>query len=349
MRLHIATVPHTQLHRGYDWCALTSNARCFADMMARRGHDVTVYASGSTPVSVDVHEWQVLDDAEQAAAEARPQGEWYNAEAFTLYNERAADAIRQECRPGDVLLVNAGVCHRPLAEAVPIPAVEFTVGYAGTFARHRVFPSHAWRHVVAAAAAGDAASLEASIDDVVIPHYFDVHEHPVGDGPDNAQGDFHVFIGRPTPSKGADIAADACRRNGVRLVTAGGGDGLPGVEHRGVIGPGERSDLLGAASALWCPTRYFEPFGKVAVEALLAGTPVIAPAWGAFPELLADPEDGILCRTPVEWLAAPGQIAADLADPAQRSERAHRARVRFGYDIVAPQYERFLSPLTTLA
>lgn len=350
MRLHIATVPHTQLTAEFDWCALTSNARHFARMMAHRGHDVTVYTSGTfAHVGDDVTVVNVLSDDEWGVAADVPQELWYSPPAFELYNARTAAEIRSRAQPGDLLLVNAGTCHQPLADAVPMPTVEFTVGYAGTFARHRVFPSHAWRHVVAAAAAGDAAALEASIDDVVIPHFFDLDEHPVGVGPDNDADAYHLFIGRPTPSKGGDIAVDACRRNGVRLVTAGAGAGFSGVEHRGVVGPGERSDLMGAASAVWCPTRYFEPFGKVAVEALLAGTPVVAPAWGAFPELLADPDDGLLCRTRSDWLAAPQRINDHLADPDQRGDRTHRARVRFGFDVIAPLYEAFLSDVRTLA
>jgi glycosyltransferase involved in cell wall biosynthesis len=92
-----------------------------------------------------------------------------------------------------------------------------------------------------------------------------------------------VFIGRLEETKGADLAAAAARLAGVHMCFIGDGAlratlqkrypemTFTGHQHRGNIGR-----LLGDARALVMPSRYPEPFGLVAVEALWSGLPVIS-------------------------------------------------------------------------
>ena len=48
----------------------------------------------------------------------------------------------------------------------------------------------------------------------------------------------------------------------------------------------KKADILSRARALIFPVRWPEPFGLVVVEALMSGTPVIAPPIGSLPELI---------------------------------------------------------------
>jgi glycosyltransferase involved in cell wall biosynthesis len=63
----------------------------------------------------------------------------------------------------------------------------------------------------------------------------------------------------------------------------------------GEAGRAEALALLQGASALLNPIKWCEPFGLVMVEALAAGTPVLAFPNGAAPEIIEDGVTGYLC------------------------------------------------------
>jgi glycosyltransferase involved in cell wall biosynthesis len=92
-----------------------------------------------------------------------------------------------------------------------------------------------------------------------------------------------LFVGRLEATKGPDLAARACRAAGVKLRMIG--DGVMRAQlaaaHPEVMFMGRRDTAEIAlyarrARLLVMPSRYPEPFGLVAVEALWSGLPVIA-------------------------------------------------------------------------
>ncbi|MEJ2483138.1 MAG: glycosyltransferase, partial [Gemmatimonadota bacterium] len=64
---------------------------------------------------------------------------------------------------------------------------------------------------------------------------------------------------------------------------------------------------LAGARALLNPIRWQEPFGLVAIEALVSGTPVLATPLGAMPELVSE-EVGALCSDEAEFIQALSRI-----------------------------------------
>jgi glycosyltransferase involved in cell wall biosynthesis len=123
-------------------------------------------------------------------------------------------------------------------------------------------------------------------------------------------GDYMLSLGRLAPEKGLDLlmgAWDTARGAGPlpgRLVIAGGGplaavveswaQDRPDVEYVGLRSPAECARLVAGARAVVVTSRHAEPFGMVAVEAMAAATPCLAPDAGAFPELLTDGAQGLL-------------------------------------------------------
>lgn len=144
----------------------------------------------------------------------------------------------------------------------------------------------------------------------VIHHGIDLDTMPVGAGGGDDQGDYFVFLGRMSPTKGAREAAEMARAAGVRLLIAAkmrepgeyryfdeqvapllGDD----VVYLGEVGGPEKNALLGGAKALLNPISWPEPFGLVMIEALASGTPVLTLPNGAAPEIVDDGVTGFLC------------------------------------------------------
>jgi glycosyltransferase involved in cell wall biosynthesis len=93
---------------------------------------------------------------------------------------------------------------------------------------------------------------------------------------------------------------------------------------------GERLDvaaLLAAVDVLLVPS-WYEPFGRVAIEAMMMELPVVATSIGGTKEVVRDGVDGIVLppRQPMLWTEA---VIGLLADPQRRAEmgRSGRARV----------------------
>jgi glycosyltransferase involved in cell wall biosynthesis len=118
-----------------------------------------------------------------------------------------------------------------------------------------------------------------------------------------------AFLGRVSPDKGLDLAIRAAQEVHLPIVVAAKLDGIyrgwfdaiiaplllsGGVELIGEVNAAERAKLLGGAIALLHPSRWSEPFGLAAVEAMACGTPVVALRRGAADEVIDHGTSGIL-------------------------------------------------------
>lgn len=139
----------------------------------------------------------------------------------------------------------------------------------------------------------------------VIHHGIDVDAVPVGDG----TGGYACFLGRMNPSKGVREAAMVARESGIPLRIAAkmqdNGEREyfecavspllgPDVEYLGELNTEEKYELLGGACAMLNPMQWPEPFGLVMIEALAAGTPVVATPAGSATEIIDDGVTGYL-------------------------------------------------------
>jgi glycosyltransferase involved in cell wall biosynthesis len=136
---------------------------------------------------------------------------------------------------------------------------------------------------------------------VVTPNGVDPIFHPNGDAPNRAP--YALFVGGIQPRKDPLTAVEALGRldGDLALVVAGaekrGGDELRsavrrlGLEQRvelaGHVGREELAGLYRGATCLVFPSRY-EGFGLPVLEAMASGTPVVAAATGAVPEVAGD-------------------------------------------------------------
>ncbi len=123
------------------------------------------------------------------------------------------------------------------------------------------------------------------------------------------QGKYALFVGRLSAEKGLDILLDSWQllRGRFTLVIAGRGPlepvireataRIPGVRWLGPRPAEEIRKVMGNALILILPSRWYETFGRVAIEAFAKGTPVIASNIGATAELVCDGRTGLLFRS----------------------------------------------------
>lgn len=166
--------------------------------------------------------------------------------------------------------------------------------------------------------------------------------------------EYALFLGRFNEDKGAHNAIRVARKAGIPIRMAGkvdpGPDTLyfekeikPHIDGEDVIFEGEvggeqKRDLLAGARFLLFPIQWEEPFGLVMVEALACGTPVLATALGAAPEVVADGEVGVLVG-PRRWDAMVAAIKSGRLDEIDTYRCREHVQERFGVETMLDGYE----------
>ena len=271
-------------------------------------------------------------------------------------NSRAIAALRSRVQPRDYLCLIAGWTQEPIAREVAGAAyrnpitVEWGVGYEGIFSPFCAFESYAWMHHNY----GLQKIINGRAYDQVIPNFFDQDQFSM---PGKPVGDYLLYIGRVVQRKGPHIALEIAKNVGLPLVVAGPGptewrDGqyiqadevrLEGdVYYAGEVRFKERNELMGNAHAVVVPTIYIEPFGGVAVEAMMCGTPVIASDWGSFTEIV-NPRVGARFRTLKQGI----QAVEDVAKLSRKKIREY-AVSRYSLKAVGPMFSAWFDQLASL-
>jgi len=191
------------------------------------------------------------------------------------------------------------------------------------------------------------------------------------------QGPFTIgYLARIAPEKGLHVLAatyvELRKRTGAertRLVAAGylppehsgyldevkrtlRKAGLEGeFDYRGEVDRAQKVAFLHELDVLSVPTTYKEPKGLFVLEAMAAGVPVVQPAHGAFPEMIARAGGGLMVK-PDDPAALADGILAIRNDPelAASLGKAGAAGVRehFSAERMAERVERIYEELASL-
>jgi glycosyltransferase involved in cell wall biosynthesis len=149
-----------------------------------------------------------------------------------------------------------------------------------------------------------------------------------------------LYVGRADPRKGADVALAALEHlpPQATLTIAGPGEigDAPRVRALGTVAQADLPYVYAAADAVLCPSRWEEPWGLAALEAMGLGRPVVATARGGSAEYLRD-EVNALVVPPDDAQAVAAAVRRLAEDPGLR------ARLRDGGMATAREYtaERF--------
>lgn len=124
--------------------------------------------------------------------------------------------------------------------------------------------------------------------------------------------DYFFWLGKFNPDKGVTEAVKAANQANVKLILGGSIDNLDAedrqyyeqqvkplidgqqIKYVGELNDEQKNNYYGGAIAFLNPLQWEEPFGLTMVESLACGTPVIAFARGAAPEIVTDQETGFL-------------------------------------------------------
>lgn len=316
-------------------------------MLQAHGHELFIYGPEECD-AVCVEHVVIVRKEEQHAwwpgwdprTDYWPDGWNTGAPWWQVTNARAIAEIEQRIQPGDAVATMAGVCQEPVLrhfadyQGWKYLLLEPGIGYKGIIDdAYHAFESSAWMHWVYGMKGWDTGRFY----DTVIPNAFFVDELPYEPEPD----DYLLYLGRMIPNKGMAVIEEIAKRH--RVITAGQGDErIAHAEHVGVVTGDAKTKLLSRARGVLVPTFYLEPFGGVAVEAMMCGVPVITTDFGAFRETVR-PNGGFRCSTLAEFMRAAERID-DLQRPLVRAE----AVGRYGTTAVARLYDRWLRRLDTL-
>ena len=283
--------------------------------LVRRGVDVTLCASGDSCTSARLH--SVYPRSVGTAgdlADAAPY-HWMHA-ALSLREAEGYDLIHNHA--DELPMAMSHLVDVPMLTTMHClitPGTQFVwdhyQGWYNTI-------SHAQRATMPAIGGGTFAG--------VVQNAIDVESFPFSAQKD----DYLLFLGRIAPAKGPHLAIEVARRLEMRLLIAGKVDRVDRAYYEEEVEPlidGEQVVFLGEADAatkrelyrraycLLMPLCWEEPFGLVMAEAMACGTPVVAFARGAGPEIIVDGETGFLVEDVDGMVEAVGKV--ERIDPAR--------------------------------
>jgi glycosyltransferase involved in cell wall biosynthesis len=332
MRIAVVSTPFIRIPpNGYGGTELVCGQ--LAEALLARGHDVTLFATADSQFSGPL-------------AACFPGPTWPPSESIDRAHVRfCLHEISRDRQGFDAVQINSALGLK-VARELGLPIV-YTLHHRRDEKLSRLYAAHPEVHYVAVSRR--QLDLEVPLAHATVVHHgVDVDAYPASLRDEG----YLLHIGRFALEKGTHLAIDAAVAARMPIVVAGRvhespGDQayfdaelvprfhLPGVMLGGEADARRKRALLQQARAVLCPIMWEEPFGLIAVEAMVTGTPVIGFARGAFPEIIDDGITGILVSDVHEMTRAIPLVAR-----LDRAACAARARERFSVQRMAADYER---------
>jgi glycosyltransferase involved in cell wall biosynthesis len=305
-----------------------------SDTLVELGHDVTLFASADSGTSA-----KLVPVRDQALRLDPAPLKSDSASHLAMLH-----AVRELADEFDVLHFHIDLLHFPFFEEIADRTITTLHGRLDikdldrAYERWRMFPliSISDRHRKPLAGANWLGTVHHGLP-------INLHKPPA-----RPSGDYLAFLGRISPEKGPETAIKIATRAGIPLKIAAKVDNAdkeyfckviepllanPLVEFIGEITDAEKAEFLGNAKALLFPIDWPEPFGLVMIEAMAAGTPVIATPCGSVSEVLDEGVTGVIVRSIEEAVAA--------VDAVGKFDRAQIRKVfekRFSAEVMARKY-----------
>lgn len=302
--------------------------------LVRRGHDVTLFASGDSQTSA-----KLLPLCPQALRLS-------NINDHIPMHLVALKHVRRLAHQFDVIHFHLDLLQYPLFEEMGNKSVTTLHGRLDISDYHPVYSAFPNMPLVSISLQQRGPMPETVNWLANIPHGMPMHNITFSKGP----GEYLAFVGRISPEKRPDRAIQIATQAGVPIKLAAKIDHVdrayyesciapllehPLVDFVGEISEAQKSAFYGGARALLFPIDWPEPFGLVMIEAMAAGTPIVAWNNGSVPEVIRHGRSGLIVDNIDDAVAAVNAI--DKLD--RKIVRAEFER-RYTVSSMAQCYER---------
>lgn len=307
--------------------------------LVRRGHEVTLFASGDSQTSAKLE--SVYPRALREAKLKDP----YGANNWSLLNLGLAYELQDEF---DIIHDHVMPLGLPTANLATTPVV-VTMHGPFTGENRKLFQTFRNPHVVTVSEA-QVYPVPGINHAGTVYNGLAMEDYVFG----KEGGDYLLFVGRISIEKGVHMAIDVAQQLDMKLIIAAKlekGDQpyfreyveprlSERVEWVGEVGEEERNKLMAGARCLLHPVTFREPFGLVLIEAMACGCPVVAFNRGSIAEIIDTGKTGFVVED-VE-----GMVDAVLAiDQIDRSACRAHALKNFSAKHMADGYEKIYKKL----
>src|SRR5205814_1114193 len=262
--------------------------------LVRRGHDVTLFASGDSQTAARLV--AVTEHALRLDAKSR--------EVLAAGFSRELGRVFGHAQDFDVIHCHVDYLAYPFSRLVRTPTLHTVHGRLDLPYLAPVFHDFPDVRLISISDAQRAPLARYGVTWAGTVY----HGMPLDRSPFVAQpGEYLAFLGRLSPEKQPEVAIEVAKRVGMPLRIAAKIDANdrqyvervvapllddPLIEFIGEVEDDRKAAFLGGARALLFPIDWPEPFGLVMIEAMACGTPVMARPCGSVPELLEDGRTG---------------------------------------------------------
>lgn len=312
--------------------------------LSTRGHEVTVLGQQDSQgpfetLGIAPRSWTKFLGSKDETA----RHHLFLYRAYETVRRRAFDVVHDHSGPTGILVASQARLSTPVVATLHGAISEAEGAFLATVARQV--------YLVAISRAQESSVVGVEWRAIVHNSIDPAAYTPITDP--KCKGDYLIQLARITPDKGQHLAIEVAKRLDLPLVLAGKIDPVavryfheqiePHLNERITwvenVNGKAKADLIARARALLFPIQWAEPFGIAMVEAMVSGTPVIAFANGAAPEVVDEGVTGFLVQDVDAMVEAVGRLdQIDLrACSAEATRRFGPAQMADGYVEV---YER---------